>query len=117
MSINVALVREKDESGCSQFVGLYFYNTIEDLILAIDEETDPSVCEYLPAKIKTAAGLLFGGEFSKDEEANFLNSLDGENETDEEGPLERMKFENLSQEMLSLLSTSLHKRKWRPVVQ
>lgn len=122
MSINVALVRVKDESGCSKFIGLYFYNTMKDLIFAIDEEIDPSICEYLPAKIKTAAGLLFGGEFSKNEEDNYLksfdvNSLNSENETDDEGPLDRMEFENLSQEMMSLLSTSFHKQQWRPVVQ
>lgn len=116
MSIKTALVRTLEGQGKSQFVGVFFYTNIDELILAVDETIDPSVCEYLPGKIQGAAGFNMGGEFSRADEKNLRDYLDGNYEDEEEPPkfpLDSIEFEGFTGDLSQTFINGMHREKWK----
>lgn len=119
MAFNAALVRAKIDNNDYEYIGLYFYTKIEDLLVEVCSATDfGEDCEYLPAEVQTAAGLNFTGNVSETDWETFIlhinttGSILRTTDTTPPNPLEQMKYKGLSEGFLACFIEPMMKGNW-----
>lgn len=124
--MKVALVRRteliNDGEKLHRFVGLYFYKSISELKSLIDEDVEPSECDYLKLEFSGGLGLLFSGGYVQSVEDNYLKYVAGDNEPDGGEPPEGLfSFLGLlagqTEEMTTGLIDALKNKGWQKVVK
>lgn len=122
--MKVALVRRteiiNDGEKLHRFVGVYFYKSISELKSLIDEDVEPSECDYLKLELSGGVGLLFSGGYVQSVEDDYLNYIAGDNEpNDVEPPLSLFSFLGLfagqTEEMNAGLISALKNKGWQKI--